>query len=71
MADAAPARRTLDLVTLTAPAGWAVEERAGGIGTHVVLTRASTPWFEYIAAGILTNPEQGTNLDRKWIRLGS
>lgn len=34
--------RTLDLVTFTAPAGWTVEERGGGIGKHVVLTRSST-----------------------------
>ena len=34
--------RTLDLVTFTAPAGWAVEERAGGIGKHVVI-HSSTP----------------------------
>jgi hypothetical protein len=33
--------RTLDLVTFTAPAGWTVEEKGGGIGKHVVLTRSS------------------------------
>jgi len=41
VAGTAVARR-LDLVTFTAPAGWDVEERTGGIGKHVVMTRAST-----------------------------
>jgi hypothetical protein len=125
------AARTLDLVTFTPPPGWTVEERAGGIGKHVVMSRSSAtsywialdffglqngrklvekstgvvtlssagvlvitmtderscvlrgwlegptmtvmtlngPWYEDIPAAILTNPDQGWNLDKYWVRM--
>lgn len=34
-------------------------------GTVMVL---NGPWYEEIPANILGNPEQGTNLDKKWLR---
>ena len=43
------AARTLDLVTFTPPPGWTVEERAGGIGKHVVMSRSSATSYCMIA----------------------
>ena len=40
-------------------------------GPNMTVMELNGPWYEYIPADILTNPEQGTNLDKKWVRLGA
>jgi len=40
-------------------------------GPNMTVMELFGPWYEYIPADILTNPEQGTNLDEKWVRLGA
>lgn len=57
----AAAARTLDLVTFTAPAGWTVEERAGGIGKYVVMTRGSAT--SYCMIVIYSSTPASSDLD--------
>lgn len=53
--------RTLDLVAFTAPAGWVVEERTGGIGKHVVMTRIGTS--NYCTIAIYSSTPAGSDLE--------
>ena len=66
--SAAAAASTLDLVTFTAPAGWTVEDKGGGIGKHVVLTRVSNT--SYCRIAIYSSTPASVNLnasfDAEW-----
>ncbi len=39
------------------------------VGPHLSVMTLNGPWYDSIPPEILSNPEQGWNLDKKWVRL--
>ena len=62
------APRTLDLVTFIAPAGWTVQEKTGGIGAHVVLTRVGTSSYGMVVIypGTTASADLGASFAAEW-----
>lgn len=68
VASEAPTTRVLDLVSFMPPPGWNVEEKGGGIGQHVVMSRTSTASYCMVAiyAGTASSADLNASFAAEW-----